>query len=365
MKIRPIFLLLLTLTLVIYGLQLVGVQFYPSPKIVFADAAQNPTINAAATSTIVDVPDISKTPTSQIAIRQKLLAMLDPTDPNSVFTVVDTIEANKPLSLSCHELAHDIGHKAFELYGFSGAMNFSDAARMRHASVQDICAGGYVHGILEEASLHQPDFAEHPGAMCEGVANTNRASCFHGVGHALMFTYFRDESASLAGCRIVGTADDISRCFEGVWMEFFWGDTKYSGPDTLGWDTNKPLDPCIATQQDAKAACFIYSAFGYLRTHKHDYSGAVTLCTQSNLTGSDSGYCMKGVGITMISHLQGTHLEQSEPFVEGSGFEEKYAFYEGVMGYAKLSGISPGVLTAACRAMKEDADICLAALSLY
>lgn len=351
--------------LVAYGLLLAGFQFYPSPKIVLAEAPAASSTNAAAIDKPREVPDISKTLPGQIKIRDKLLAMLSPTDPNSVFTVVDAIEANASLALNCHELAHDLGHKAYELYGFSGAMNFSDATRLGHASVQDICAGGYVHGILEEASLYQPDFAEHPGAMCQDVADANRASCFHGIGHALMFTYFRDTTASITGCRIDGNTDDKSRCFEGVWMEFFWGSTTYSGPDTLGWSTNDPLASCIDTQHDAKHSCFIYSAFGYLRMHPKDYTGAIHICTTSGLEDDDANYCLKGVGITMISHFKAKNLEQSESLVSDLNFGEKYAFYQGVMGYAKLSGISSNLLARACSAMKDDADICSAALSGY
>ncbi len=314
-------------------------------------------IQEVATSTL-EIPDISKTPPGQIAIRDKLLAILDPNDSGSVYAIVDAIQANKELSLSCHEIAHDIGHKAYELYGFSGAVNFSKSDPSEHRSVQDICAGGYIHGVLEEASLYQLDFKENPKAMCEHTSSDNRMNCFHGIGHALMFAHDRYLPLSLAGCRSVGHKTDTTRCFEGVWMELFWGQPQATSTPDLGWDTKHPLAPCIATDNDAKPACFLYSVFGYLRTHKKDYDGAIKLCTKSELDDSDSHFCMKGIGITMVSNFKGHNLERSEPFVDGLNENEKEGFYQGVLGYADLSGIYKADLESTCNLLLHDKEIC-------
>lgn len=307
-------------------------------------------------------PAVDETPPNQDATRDKLLAMFVPGDPNSIFTVFDAVEANPTLSVSCHELGHALGHEAYELYGFSDAMTFTNPNSTNHIPVEDLCAGGYMHGILEEVFAHQPELADDPGAMCADVPSENRGTCFHGVGHALMFVNKRDVSASLAGCRSLGEAADTDRCFEGVWMELFWGDTEHSGPNTLNWDPAKPLASCVDTESDAKPACFLYSSFGYFQTNPQDYAGAVALCTESGLTESDAAYCLKGVGITMISHFKGKNLEQSEPFVAGLDYTLKYAFYEGMMGYGNLSGISNDDLATACNNMQTDTDVCLAAL---
>lgn len=321
---------------------------------------QNYNINSSGKSggKSVDIPDISKTPTNQIAMRDRLLTMLDKNNADSVFKIVDTIQADPALSLNCHEIAHDIGHEAYERYGFVGAMNFTDTARLNHASVQDMCAGGYIHGILEEAALHNPDFKNNPGPMCADVPDSIKASCYHGIGHALMFSYERETFPSLETCRKVGSQTAITRCFEGVWMELFWGNTEYSGPDTLGWNTSRPLQTCIDTKSDAKPACFLYSAFGYLRIHKKDYVGAVNLCTNSNLNDSDSGFCLKGVGITMNSRFKGHNLEQSEIYVDGLDTNKKKSFYQGVFGYANLSGVTAEELKNTCAKFKNDKDIC-------
>ena len=146
-------------------------------------------------------------------------------------------------------------------------------------------------------------------------------------------------------------------------MELFWGNTDHSGPQSLGWDLDKPLAPCIAASKDAKPTCFLYSSFGYLRTHAKDYYGAVNMCTQSNLDEGDKGFCLKGLGITMMSKFKGVHMEGSEVYVQELSQVEKKAFYEGVMGYARLSGLSQQALEKVCNLLKTDGAICLSALA--
>jgi hypothetical protein len=307
--------------------------------------------------------DISKTEPGQVPVRDHLLAKLDPKDASSVFLVVDAIQANTELSNNCHNIAHDIGHKAYSFYGFSGAMNFTDAERLNHASVQDICAGGYVHGVLEEAALHTPGFENNPGVMCADVPDAIYASCLHGVGHALMFVYHRNVTDSLNACRNGGFPKNVSRCFEGVWMELFWGKVDLTNGVDVGFDTKRPLEPCVDTANDAKPACFLYSPFGYLRTHSKDYMGAIQLCTTSSLSENDAEFCLKGVGITMISHFRGRHLEGAEAFVAGLSDSKKYVFYKGMLNYAMFSGVNHDEVKNSCTLFTTDKEICKEVIS--
>ena len=307
--------------------------------------------------------EIDSVPVGQRATRDKLLALFQPGDLDSIFAVFDAIQADPALSMNCHEIGHDLGHRAYELYGFSGAMTFNNPDRLSHASVEEICAGGYMHGVLEELFYHQPELKNDPGAMCADVPAQNRGTCFHGIGHALMFVNKRDVAASLAGCRSLALSADTHRCFEGVWMELFWGTTEHSGPNTLGWNFDEPLAPCVATQSDAKPACFLYAAFGYLRVHPKDYAGAVNLCTINKLDDGDAAYCLQGIGIASVGHFGGKNLEQAETFVAGLNDAQKIAFYDGLMGYGLLSGITRDDLTATCNAMKTDQSLCLTALA--
>lgn len=317
-----------------------------------------------ATTTINTFPvtlellTIDKTPSGQIPVRDSLIKKLDPKDPTSLFIVIDSIEADKTISRNCHEIAHDIGHKAYELYGFSGALNFTDSTRLNHPSISDVCAGGYIHGVLEEAAIDTTNFNESVGTICSLVAKKDAASCYHGIGHALMFSYNRNVESSLATCRNTGSPDKASRCFEGVWMELFWGTVSSSTTSHLGFDVEKPLTLCVTTQNDAKPACFLYSSFGYLRKHKKEYTGAVNLCTKSSLSESDTNFCLKGVGITMNSNFKAHNLERSEVFVRGKSASQKKAFYQGVFGYANLSGITESKIRTMCDSFTSDGAIC-------
>lgn len=307
-------------------------------------------------------PNIDKTKQGQRAVRDKYLAMFEQNDPNSVFRVIDTIEADKILSRDCHDMAHDLGHQAYELFGFSTAMTFSNPDRLTHTSADDICAGGYIHGILEELFLYRPELKSQLETICSSIPDNNRDSCFHGVGHALMFVNKRDIPASLSDCRSLGQLIDIQRCYEGVWMEMFWGTTDHAGANYLGWTLEKPLNPCVNAGVDEKPGCFLYAHLGYLRAHPRDYTGAIHLCTKSGLAETDARFCLKGVGITMMKHFTSHHLERSEKLVEGLDSGKKSAYYKGVIGYARLSGMNESDLQNFCNLLKNDIDICLAIL---
>lgn len=308
------------------------------------------------------MPNIDKTLPYQMEIREELLSMLNPDDPTSIYLFIDTVEADKGLSNDCHDLAHDVGHKAYEMFGFSGAMTFSDPNRLGHTSVDDICAGGYMHGILEELFLHQPELKNNPKPICETIPDNNRDSCFHGVGHGLMFVNKREIPTSLATCRNLNDFTDEHRCYEGVWMEMFWGETAHAGADSLGWDLKEPLKRCVEAEETEKPTCFLYAHLGYLRTHHFDFKGAINLCTENGLDEDSVKFCVKGIGITMMKHVTSSHLERSESLVENLDYGKKYAYYEGVIGYARLSNVNESNLNNFCNNLKNDREICTAVL---
>ncbi|MES2471074.1 MAG: hypothetical protein V4526_02480 [Patescibacteria group bacterium] len=344
--------------ILILAIILIGGLFY-------ADNIFTPSHTADEHLGLHDAHNIDKTPVGLRPIRDKLIAMLDAKDPNTIFNVVDAIQADSALSVNCHDIAHDIGHKAYELYGFSEAMTFDNPNHVKHALVQYICAGGYMHGILEQLVFDKPEFLERPEIICDQVPESDRASCFHGVGHVFMMYYKRNVPASILGCRVIKEASDTYRCFEGVRMEQFWGNSDGMTTTELGWDLKRPLDSCVAAKEDEKPTCFLYATFGYLRTHVKDYFGAAHLCTNSELPPSDTQFCLKGLGMTMMSKFKGQNMEGSEIYVDGMSIDEKRAFYQGVTGYARLSGVSAEQLRNACLMLKSDVEVCLDALSGY
>lgn len=315
---------------------------------------------------VVDInnpmPNIDKTLPFQLEIRERLLGMLSQEDSSSIYKVIDTIEGDSALSNDCHDVAHDIGHKTYEMFGFSGAMTFNDPNRLAHTSVDDICAGGYMHGILEEVFLNQPELRNNPESICSTIPDDNRDSCFHGVGHGLMFVNKRDIPSSLATCQGLEDFEDEHRCYEGVWMEMFWGETNHAGADSLGWDVTEPLQRCKEALETQKPTCFLYAHLGYLRTHRYDFPGAINLCTQNGLSEFDTGFCVKGIGITMMKRVTSQHLDRAEDLVKDLDYPKKYAYYEGVIGYARLSNVNEGDLVNFCNSLKNDSVVCGAVL---
>lgn len=304
------------------------------------------------------VPDIDKTKLSQRATRDKFLETLKPGDPASVYKLMDIIQKHSSIKLDCHDMAHDFGHRAYELYGFSGAMTFNDPGKLSNVDTDDICAGGYMHGILEEVFLNQPDLKNNPNSICINVSTNNRDSCFHGVGHGLMFVNERNISDSLTICKNLPDVIYQRRCYEGVFMEMFWGNTNHAGADSLGWDINQPLATCQTADTDQKPDCFLYAHLGYLRKHPKDFTGAINFCTKNGLTVWDKRYCLRGVGITLMKHFTSHQLNETEDLVAELDALDKYAYYQGVIGYSRLSSVSESDLNSFCNLLKTDSLIC-------
>jgi hypothetical protein len=310
------------------------------------------------------IQNIDKTQVSQREVRDRLISLLDIKDTNSIFKVIDTIQEDSDLSHNCHEIAHDIGHKAYEYYGFLESMTFNNPNHVKHALPQYICAGGYMHGILEQLSLHKPDFVKQPEIICNSLPESDRDSCYHGIGHVFMLKNNRNTIQSITDCRIIKNNMYKYRCFEGVRMEEFWGNTEDVEQLSLDWDKQKPFNTCINAKEDEKPTCFLYSPFGYLRFNPKDYSGAAQQCSMDSLSKTDQYFCLKGLGMTMMSKFKGKNLEESEIYVDKLSVEQKHAFYQGLINYSRLSGISEENLKKACGLLKNDGVVCIDAMEM-
>jgi hypothetical protein len=152
--------------------------------------------------------------------------------------------------------------------------------------------------------------------------------------------------------------EDEHRCYEGVWMEFFWGEVGHGTGSSLGWDQADPLAPCVHANDEEKPACFLYAHLGYLRTHRANFTGMRDLCLENNLGSKDMHYCLKGIGITMMKFFGSHHLVETESLAQPLSADGKYAYYQGVIGYAKLSGVGGDDLHNFCAWLVRDRLVC-------
>ena len=307
---------------------------------------------------------VEEIPASQQPILDYLLTLFIPGDPNSIFTVFDAVQTNPTLAVNCHELGHALGHRAYEMYGFSNSLTFSNPNNVLHTPVSDVCSGGYIHGILEEVFDHQPELTKDPKSICAnippGKLDFNLDNCYHGVGHALMFAYKRNITKSIDGCRTLGDANFQMRCFRGIYMELFFSDTEHSGPGTLNWDPADPLQVCKAAPSDARPACFMYVPFGYQKTHNDGVPGVITMCTTGGLVASDTAKCLLGTG---FGTYPGKDFRILASYTAPLSYENAYNFYTGVTLAALESTVTVDELTKSCSALSNNKDACLAALA--
>ena len=193
----------------------------------------------------------------------------------------------------CHAIAHDLGHEAIAESGG----NASKALRSR----DDVCGGGFTHGVIEVALGSSKHPARDLLTIC---APRQDGSCFHGVGHGLMFATGMDVKRSLALCDHAPTALLASRCGEGVFMQLFSADvagghTAHAGSEAVTPQSARAT--CAGTRQPYAANCWFYAPTVLLAQHPDDFAGAMQWCTSAP-AGQGRLLCARGVGSRTIKY---------------------------------------------------------------
>ena len=204
----------------------------------------------------------------------------------------------------CHAIAHDLGHAALDLAGG----RVGDALTDR----DDVCGGGFTHGVIEHALAESAD----PGAdMLNVCAPQQDGSCWHGVGHGLMFASGMDTVRALAGCDRAPRPVLSSRCGEGVFMQLFSADLAAGhaegtaaghaahGNSSSGASARAPIarDPaaareaCRSISSPHDAPCWFYAPVVWLTVHPDDFAGGIEWCRGAG-TGFPSTQCARGLG---------------------------------------------------------------------
>lgn len=235
-------------------------------------------------------------------VRDRLVEMVTTQDPRKALDELTRLtQSDEAVLRSCHGLVHEIGDAAFERYHDVGqALTYRD----------EICGSGYLHGVIETYLASSTDIQAALRVVCSGYADRlERASCYHGVGHGLMFYSNNFVPGSLMQCDAYPESESRVRCAEGVFMENFNTDQKYHPSDYL--DTTDPLSLCRSqSQKYQRAVCTFYAPLFYLSIHVGKYDQAFSWCKDSAGDFVDS--CIKGTA----SRITKENINRI-PYVEG------------------------------------------------
>jgi hypothetical protein len=204
------------------------------------------------------------------------------------------IKKNPRLAGVCHAIAHDLGHEA--LQAANGVAAEALAAR------DDVCGGGYTHGIIEMALATSKHPARDLLTIC---APSQDGSCFHGVGHGLMFATKMNVDRSLDLCGRSPNSTLAGRCAEGVFMQLFSADdgaAHVGGVGAAGRMTPAlARAQCEGTRQAYAANCWFYAPTVWLAGQPDDFTGVMGWCGEApNAPGRQS--CAKGVGSRTVKY---------------------------------------------------------------
>lgn len=180
----------------------------------------------------------------------------------------------------CHAVAHELGHQALAAAG--GRLAIALAER------SDVCGGGYVHGVVEAAL----GTSRHPARDLLRACAPDDGSCWHGVGHGLMFAVRMDPDRSLELCAKAPSAVMERRCGEGVFMQLFNAESSSAAAVPTLRETS---EQCSRTRQPQLANCWFYAPNAYLARHQDGFAGAMRWCAgQSGAVAQQ--VCARGVG---------------------------------------------------------------------
>ena len=207
---------------------------------------------------------------------------------------LERITAAQPeVNRFCHAIAHDLGHRALDAVNGSAARALQDR--------NDVCGGGYTHGVIERALGE----AAHPRtAMLTLCAPANDGSCWHGIGHGLMFATGMDAQASTRLCDRAPTRLLASRCGEGVYMQVFSADLSahHTGGDAeIAHDPERARQLCRQTRSAYAANCWFYAPVVWLTAHPDQFADGIAWCAGAG-SSTAAQVCAKGIGSRSVKY---------------------------------------------------------------
>ncbi len=175
-----------------------------------------------------------------------------------VFEVTGQVQSRTPEYTYCHVLGHEVA--AIETK--------KDPSKWKDVigrCPRGVCSNGCVHGAFQER--FRKEFVQSEAEMreleaelvdvCEERDGFNptgleRSSCYHALGHLLMYTTGADTSKAIGVCERVAkkeTGDFTPVCYDGVFMQLF---------QPLGEEDEELIKGKVPLKKDVKAFCDEY-----------------------------------------------------------------------------------------------------------
>ena len=221
--------------------------------------------------------------------RHDVLAILARKGSRSALEALGRLAQREPgVSGVCHAISHDLGHAALDQAGgrVGDALNERD----------DVCGGGFTHGVIEQALAES---ADPQAAMLTVCAPMQDGSCWHGVGHGLMFASGMAQGRALAGCDNAPSTLLSNRCGEGVFMQLFSADLAAGNAageqEPIARNPQAARKVCQSTRSPHDAQCWFYSPVVWLTVHPDDFDGALSWCRGAGSTFGKT-MCARGLG---------------------------------------------------------------------
>lgn len=234
----------------------------------------------------------------------------------------------------CHALAHEVGHAAYELYGFEDALIFEE----------DLCGAGYLHGVVEDYLGEQTDMLSAMRTVCD----LDDGVCLHGVGHGLMIYANNDIPEALSYCEEFESYSAQIHCSEGVFMENFGLDWNLHAHPYLKLDD--PMYPCSEQEEKYKNTCYFYAPRFFNRLYEGAYEQAIDWCNTAEAAYVQD--CVRGVGSTMMKYSM-DEIERIEGVCNGAGDYSDFCI-RGMTSYYIVNYASAEKGYELCAVLKEE-----------
>lgn len=203
-------------------------------------------------------------PETKICWTESLTFVLNTEGLDKVFDQIANFYEKKPgFASACHDITHDIGHKAYKNYtqDKDSVLNYKAF----------YCANGFYHGFMASFLASNQDlnkakeFCRLVGKRLSSEAPDAELQCFHGIGHGFLEEGFRKSSIvkdekdilgpAIINCEEVSSsAEQLYRCTSGA----FNGIANFyiSGEHNFKIDKDNPFLTCENQLEKYKESCY-------------------------------------------------------------------------------------------------------------